>query len=102
MVSMTVVITSMEVAITTGAKVVIKAVIKMVIVMVNMILTLTVVMTVWRWWHDDNSDNDDGSSDLLPVDMATVLFGEGCEGGAHLAALGRAVPRQVVSIIVAQ
>ena len=34
--------------------------------------------------------------------MATMLFGKGCESGAHLAPLCRAVARQVVSIIIAQ
>ena len=31
-----------------------------------------------------------------------MVFGESREGGSHLAALGRAVPRQVVCIVVAQ
>lgn len=31
-----------------------------------------------------------------------MVFGEGGEGGAHLAALGRAVARQVVGVIIAQ
>lgn len=31
-----------------------------------------------------------------------MVLGESSEGGGHLAALGRAVPRQMVGIIVAQ
>ena len=42
------------------------------------------------------------AADLLPVDVAAMLSGEGREGGTHLAPLCRTVPRQVVSIIIAQ
>lgn len=42
------------------------------------------------------------AEDLLPVDVAAMLSGKGCEGGAHLAPLCRTVAGQVVSIIIAQ
>ena len=63
-------------------------------------ITVTSVVTI-------SSDDDDdrvplAAANLLPVDAAAMLFGKGCEGGAHLAALRRTVPRQVVSVIVTQ
>lgn len=39
---------------------------------------------------------------LLPVEDIAMVFGKSSEGGSHLAALGRAVARQVVRIIIAQ
>ena len=39
---------------------------------------------------------------LLPIEAATVVFGKGSEGGAHLPALRGAVAGQVVSIIIAE
>ena len=41
------------------------------------------------------------AADLLPVDPAAVLFGQGCEGGVHLTALCRAMTRQVVGVVIA-
>lgn len=70
--------------------------------------------------NDNNSENDNACSpgngtvimstavtktaaaNLLPINVATMLSGKGCESGTHLAALGRTVPGQVVCVIIAQ
>ena len=52
--------------------------------------------------HSDSQHEGSTKSDLLPVEDIAMFFGQGSEGGSHLAALCWAVPWQVVCIIVAQ